>query len=247
MSQNKDSQRANPPPGGPAGDPFETLHKISAASAEVMSAWGETWGAMMKNRGAPISEALTKTFAAPAPWPTTLVPILDEIRSALKLPTFSDMPGRDLFALPSPAPMLGLLQVSQEYAAIGMPIWIKTCERFLAEAKKRQDAADGNNVDSGELLDVWNNVLDVTLMEFNRSGEFARAQQGLLQAAAQQRRELGSAVEKLANMAGMPTRTEMTEVYRRLHSLNREIHALRKEVRALRRKPSDAVGAGDAA
>ena len=129
------------------------------------------------------------------------------------------------------------MQVSQEYATISVPIWIKTCERFLAEAKKRQETANGKSLDAGALLDVWNNVLDLTLMEFNRSGEFARAQQWLLHAASEQRRELGGAVEKLAKLVDMPTRTEMTDVYRRLHDLNREVHALRKEVRELRRKP----------
>ena len=153
-----------------------------------MSAWAEAWSAMVTNRAAPVGEAIMKTFAAPSAaqtaWPTALVPILEEMRSALKLPSFSDLPGRDLFKLPSPAPLFGLIQVAQEYAAISVPIWIKACERFLAEAKKRQEAAKGKAPDAGELLDVWNNVLDLTLMEFNRSGEFARAQQLLLRAAA---------------------------------------------------------------
>ena len=203
----------------------------------MMSAWSEAWGAMLMNRGAPIGEAMMKSFSTPAAWPTALVPILDEIRSALKLPTFSDMPGRDLFTLPSAAPLIGLIQVSQEYAAISVPMWIKTCERFLAEVKKRQETANGNSLDAGALIDVWNNVLDLTLMEFNRSGEFAKAQQWLLHAASEQRRELGGAVEKLAKLVDMPTRTEMTDVYRRLHDLTREVHALRKELRELRRKP----------
>jgi hypothetical protein len=84
---------------------------------------------------------------------------------------------------------------------------------------------------------VWNNVLDVTLMEFNRSGEFARAEQWLLRAASAQRRELSGAVEKLAKLVDLPSRTELTDVYRRLHDLTREVHALRKEVRELRGKP----------
>lgn len=202
-----------------------------------MSAWAEAWSAMMTNRAAPVGEAIMKTFAAPSAaqtaWPTALVPILEEMRSALKLPSFSDLPGRDLFKLPSPAPLFGLIQVAQEYAAISVPIWIKACERFLAEAKKRQEAAKGKAPDAGELLDVWNNVLDLTLMEFNRSGEFARAQQLLLRAAADHRRELGGAFEKLSKAVDMPTRTEMTDVYRRLHDLTREVHSLRREIRAM--------------
>jgi hypothetical protein len=224
-------------------DPFDIVRQFGAASTDMMSAWTGAWSAMLQNRGAPVGEALMKSFAVPTAWPTALVPVLDEIRSALKLPAFSDFPGRDMFALPSPAPLLGLMQVSQEFAKISVPIWIKTCERFLAEAKKRERAENGKGADAGSLLDVWNNVLDLTLMEFNRSGEFAKAQQWLLHAASEQRRELGGAVEKLAKMVDMPTRTEMTDVYRRLHDLNREVHTLRKELRELRRKPEHSVEA----
>jgi hypothetical protein len=235
MSDDQSSQTA-PPQGHEGGaEPFAAMRQLSAASVDVMSAWTEAWGAILSSRGASVGEAMMKSVAAPASWPTALVPILDEIRSALKLPTFSDLPGRDLFTLPSPAPLLGLIQVAQEYAQISVPIWIKAMERFIAEAKKRQDA--NGKADAGELMDVWNNVLDLTMMEFNRSGEFARAQQKLLHAAAAQRREFGGAVEKLAKAVDMPTRTEMTDVYRRLHELNREVHSLRKEIRAAQREP----------
>jgi hypothetical protein len=243
LSKDKHSESPSPWKFEFGADPFGAMRQLSSASADVMSAWTDAWGAMLQNRGAPVGEALMKSLAVPTAWPTTLVPVLDEIRSALKLPAFSDFPGRDMFALPSPAPLLGLMQVSQEFAKISVPIWIKTCERFLAEAKKREQAENGKGADAGSLLDVWNNVLDLTLMEFNRSGEFAKAQQWLLHAASEQRRELGGAVEKLAKMVDMPTRTEMTDVYRRLHDLNREVHTLRKELRELRRKPEHSVEA----
>jgi Poly(R)-hydroxyalkanoic acid synthase subunit (PHA_synth_III_E) len=240
LRQDLSSQTASAQDHGPGTDPLDVMRQLGSASADLVSAWTQAWGAVLTNRSAPIGEVIMKTFATPAAWPTALAPILDEIRSALKLPTFSDMPGRDLFKLPSPAPLLGLIQVSQEYAAISVPIWIKACERFLAEAKQRQEA-NGKAPDAGDLLDIWNNVLDLTLMEFNRSDEFARAQKWLLHAAAEQRRELGGAVEKLTKAVDMPTRTEMTDVYRRLHDLTREVHALRRELGALRREPKAAA------
>jgi hypothetical protein len=235
LSDSRSSQTALPQENQSGAEPFAAMRQLSAASVDVISAWTEAWGAILTNRSASVGEAMMKSVTAPAPWPAVLVPILDEIRSALKLPTFSDLPGRDLFTLPSPAPLLALIQVAQEYAQISVPIWIKAMERFLVEAKKRQDA--GGKADAGELMDVWNNVLDLTMMEFNRSGEFARAQQMLLHAASAQRRELGGAVEKLAKALDMPTRTEMTDVYRRLHELNREVHSLRRELRGAQREP----------
>jgi hypothetical protein len=234
LNHDRSSQTAAPQNRESGSEPFEVMRQLGSASVDVMSAWTDAWGAVLANRGAPVGEAMLKTLANPTAWPTALTPILEEIRAALKLPTFSDMPTRDLFKLPSPAPLFELMHVSQEYASISVPIWTKACERFLAEVKKRQEPDSGKAPGAGDLLDIWNNVLDLTLMEFNRSGEFAKAQQLLLHTAAQQRRELGGTFERFAKAVDMPTRTEMTDVYQRLHDLTREVHSLRQEIRTLR-------------
>jgi hypothetical protein len=155
------------------------------------------------------------------------------------------MPGLDLSLLPSPAPLLGLMQVSQEYAAISVPIWIRACERFQAEVAARKGGGEDSD-GAGDLIDVWNNVLDRTLMEFNRSGEFAKAQQRLLHAAVRHRQELRGAFEKAAKAVDLPTRTEINDVYLRLHDLTREVHALRRELRELRKGAAAKPAAGKA-
>ena len=76
-------------------------------------------------------------------------------------------------------------------------------------------------------MELWNAVLDHTLMEFNRSSEFADIQQRYLRAATRQRLETRRYFEMLAKMADSPTRTEMDDVYRRLHELRRDVAALR--------------------
>jgi Poly(R)-hydroxyalkanoic acid synthase subunit (PHA_synth_III_E) len=243
LSHDRSSRAASPEGEDRSSNPFDVMRQLSSASADVWSAWTDTWTGVLANRGAPVSEVMLKTMANPTAWPTALVPILDEIRTAMKLPTFADFPGGDLFRLPSLAPLIGLLQVSQNYAAISLPIWIKACERFVAEVKDRKHANGEGTPSAGEVMDVWNNVLDRTLMEFNRSGEFAAAQQQLLHAAAQHRRELSGAFEKAARAVNMPTRTEMTDTYRRLHDLTREVHALRQEIREMRRSSKAATSA----
>ena len=105
-------------------------------------------------------------------------------------------------------------------------------------------------------MDLWNNVLDRTLMEFNRSADFAKVQQRFLHAAMRQRRAVRTTFERAAKAVDLPTRTEMTDVYQRLHDLTREVHGLRREVRALRETQAapaqkaparDSKGAPDAA
>ena len=148
MSQDRSAQPASPK----GHEAFDVLGLLGSASADVVSAWTEAWNAMLTNRGAPVGEAVMKSIAAPAAWPTALASVLDEIQSAFKLPTFCDLPGRDLFKLPSLAPLLGLIQVSQEYATISVPIWVKASERFLAEAKK---ATGGRREDPGLPESYW--------------------------------------------------------------------------------------------
>jgi hypothetical protein len=78
-------------------------------------------------------------------------------------------------------------------------------------------------------------------MEFNRSGEFAQMQRQLVRAAAQCRLALRKIGEQSASAFDMPTRQEMTDVYRRMHDMRREMHTLRQEVRALREGLSPAA------
>jgi len=172
-------------------------------------------------------------FANPAAWPESVAPLLNEIRDALALPRFADLPSLDGSSLPSAGPAVDLMLVAQQYLSAIMPVWVKACESFQAEVLARR--AKGEVVDSaGEGMDIWNNVLDQTLMEFNRSGDFAKVQQRLLQASMRQKQEMRRAVEMAAEAVDMPTRTEMSDVYRRLHDLLREVHSLRREVHALR-------------
>jgi hypothetical protein len=217
-------------------NPLEGLLRQFAApwtaSLDVMSAWGETWRSMLEQRGVPATETMLKTLN-PAAWPGSITPLIDELEDVFALPHFADLPRLDGSALPSPGPMVELMMVAQQYLAAAAPVWVQACQRFQAEAAERR--AQGEKFDSaGAAMDLWNNVLDRTLMEFNRSADFAKVQQRFLHAAMRQRREVRKTAERAAKAVDLPTRTEMTDVYQRLHDLTREVYGLRREVRALR-------------
>ena len=217
-------------------NPLEGLLRQFAApwtaSLDVMSAWGETWRSMREQRGAPATAAMLKTLN-PAAWPEGIGPLIDELENVFALPHFADLPRLDGSALPSPGPLVEMMMVAQQYLLAAAPVWVQACQRFQAEVAERR--ARGDTLDSaGAAMDLWNNVLDRTLMEFNRSADFAKVQQRFLQAAMRQRRAVRTTFERAAKGVDLPTRTEMTDVYQRLHDLLREVHGLRREVRALR-------------
>jgi hypothetical protein len=202
-------------------------------SLGIWSAWADTWQSMLQKRGGPAAEAMLKTLYNPAAWSDGVAPLVDELQDVLALPHFADLPRLDASALPSPGPMVELMLVAQQYLAAAAPVWVQACQRFQAEVAERR--GQGEKLDSaGAAMDLWNNVLDRTLMEFNRSSDFAKVQQRFLHAAMRQRREVRKTFERAAKAVDLPTRTEMNDVYQRLHDLVREVHSLRREVRALR-------------
>jgi polyhydroxyalkanoate synthase subunit PhaE len=248
VSTGSDPKGASTASGDNAANPLEGLLRQAAgpwaASLGALSAWGEAWRSMLEQRGAPATAAMLKALN-PASWPDGFGPLLDEIQNVFALPHFADLPRLDGSALPSPRPMVELMLVAQQYILEAAPVWAQACQRFQEEAAERR--ARGEAIDSaGEAMDLWNNVLDRTLMEFNRSAGFAKVQQRFLHAAMRQRREVRKTVESAAKAVDLPTRTELNDVYQRLHDLTREVHGLRREVRALRNARESAQGASGA-
>jgi hypothetical protein len=142
------------------------------------------------------------------------------------LPQFADLPDLRDKGVPTFEPAMELIAIAQQYVRVGIPIWVEACKRFEKEvAQQKEKGQSGDS--AGDALELWNTVLDRTLMEFNRSSEFADLQQRYLRAATRQRLETRRYFEMLAKMADSPTRTEMDDVYRRLHELRRDVAALR--------------------
>jgi hypothetical protein len=226
---------------------LEELTQPFTASLGLWSAWAEAWGSLLAKRGAPATKAVVERLAGFDPIAAqALVPsfteMFDELRSVLELPVFADLPALDGGRLPSAAPILELAAVAQQYLTAIATIWPRLMQRYQAELDELR--RQGVVLDSaGRAMDLWNNVLDRTLMEFNRSMDFATLQQRFLRAMMRQRREMRDLTERAAKSLELPTRSEMDETYRRLHDLTREVDALRREVRALRKERAAARGA----
>jgi hypothetical protein len=224
---------AGPSEGNLAAPLLELLNQSWTASLGMWSAWANTWQSLVTSRGVPAGQAMLDQFANPATWPRGLSSLIEELENIFALPRFADLPGLDAGALPSLAPAAELMAVAQEYLLAIAPVWAQICQRFQAEvAERRQRGEPMDN--AGRAMDLWNNTLDQTLMEFNRSADFARLQQRFLHAAMRQRQEVRKLAERAAQAVDLPTRTEIDDVYRRVHDLTREVHGLRRELRALR-------------
>jgi hypothetical protein len=213
----------------------EQMSQSWTASYNMWSALASSWQSILKNRGIPAAHAVLTQMANPGSWPEGFAPLVDELGRILALPQFSDLPALDHNALPSLGPAAELMSVVNQFMMTAVPVWARACQHFQAKVAERR-RADPHALDSaGDALDIWNNVLDQTLMEFNRSSEFAKLQQRFLRAAMGQRQEMRKLGERIAQTVDLPRRTELDDVYRRLHDLLREVHDLRRELRALQR------------
>jgi len=233
---------AGPDDANPAALMLEQMNQSWKASLGMWSAWADTWRSVAENRAAPAAKAMMGGFSNPASWPGGFGPLMKELEDILGLPQFADLPGLEPGALPSLAPAMELMAVAQQYLLAAAPVWAKVCQRFQAEVAERRGRGEAMD-SSGAAMDLWNTVLDRTLMEFNRSAEFGAVQQRFLHAVTQQRIEVRKLAERAAQAVDLPTRTEMDDVYRRVHDLTREIHGLRRELRALKQDRAEGVKA----
>jgi Poly(R)-hydroxyalkanoic acid synthase subunit (PHA_synth_III_E) len=214
----------------------QTLELWNAAIG-MWNAWAQAADVVSRERGLAMGRSLGRLFA-PELWKSgEFGPLLEELRQTMSLPQLADVPSENLFAIDTFAATVEVIGLLQRYMSISLPLWLSASRQFQAEIAARDK--QGNGVKSpGEALDLWNSIVDRTLMEFNRSGEFARIQQRMLRASTQYRLELRKIGERGARLFDVPTRTEMTDVYRRLRDMQREVQKLRRELSTLRQGKS---------
>ena len=122
------------------------------------------------------------------------------------------------------------------YRAVVQQAWNRAFERFaraIADPK-------GAPIKSGrELLDLWIQISNETLLEMHRSEAFLETQRRMARSSADYRLQEREIAEAFCEAHHIPTRTEMDEV-------QREVIALRRELRALKRMSSAAPTAATA-
>jgi hypothetical protein len=150
--------------------------KLSNALIDMWSAWARAADVVSRERGLAVGKSLGRLFTLEVWKAGEFGPLLEELRQTLSLPQLADVPNLNLSAIDTLATTVDLIGLLQQYMSISLPLWLSATRQFQAEITAR--AKQGNGVKSpGEALDLWNGIVDRALMEFNRSGEFAKIQQ----------------------------------------------------------------------
>jgi hypothetical protein len=207
-------------------DPFGDITETWKGAMAPWLAWFGAAESATRSQATKVGAAAALVLTRPDKMLESMSSLSGGLRELAGLPQFADLPDLRDKGVPTFEPALELIAIAQQYVRVGIPIWVEACKRFEKEVAQQQEK--GQSADSaGDALELWNTVLDRTLMEFNRSSEFADLQQRYLRAGIRQRLETRRYFEMLAKMADSPTRAEMDDVYRRLHELRRDVAALR--------------------
>jgi class III poly(R)-hydroxyalkanoic acid synthase PhaE subunit len=139
-------------------------------------------------------------------------------------------------------------------------LMLKSSQRSFAifESKLGEHDEPGRQIDSMRALyDLWVDAAEEAYAEIALSEEFREVYGNVVNSQMRVRQAIQQEVERMSTDFGMPTRTELNSVHKRLHELRREmrngrspesareIDELRAEVRELKRamieRPSDAA------
>lgn len=216
----------------PGFDPLQMgrdFTALGAASAQMVTAWSRAWQTMLEERTEPAVRAMLDPLA----WLGQADPqAASALHRALDMPKFADLFSFDPESL---EPAVELAQISQAYGQAAARVWSDVCRRFQERLADPETRPGG----PGEALDLWNAVVDETLMAFNRSETFAELQRRFVRAAMRFRLERRKLVERAAEHYDLPTRTEVDALASRVHALERENRALRRQLGATPRRRGD--------
>jgi poly[(R)-3-hydroxyalkanoate] polymerase subunit PhaE len=179
-----------------------------------------------------------------------LEPAIAETRAMLELPAFGYLREHQEHYQRMALAMLDYQRETNRYNALIARASRRAFELF--EDRLAERAEPGRQVDSVRALyDLWVDAAEGAYAEIALSAEFREVYGAMVNAQMRVRQHVQREVERVATDLGMPTRTEIDSMGKRLHDLRRDarsgteaLDAMRVEVAALRAEVEMLKGGG---
>lgn len=203
--------------------------------------WAETlqrWTSVAQQALPGVSvDGMLKAMFDPSQWPELALSPLDRaIEHLVEGPSYATLWTLDRKLLKAQKLRLEWSRDLATYQLVLHSAWSEALQRFFREIN-----GEGEPIRTWrELIDVWIDVANVTLVEAHRTPEFLDAQRRLTRSSTECRLQEREIAEDWCEMHHIPTRTEVDD-------LARTVHELRRELRALSRQPDVHSGAPEAA
>jgi polyhydroxyalkanoate synthase subunit PhaE len=129
---------------------------------------------------------------------------------------------------------MALRRRSLEHNTVMLDAWMRAAGTFAKRLNAMADTSE--KVESPrELVTLWVETANDTLLETQRSEAFLNSQREVLKASTDLRLAQQDVAEFYSEMFGYPTRAEVDDVHKTVTELRRELRALQREVRQARR------------
>jgi len=152
---------------------------------------------------------------------------------------FGAAQGADLWrderdALTASPQWLAYTAALERYRAVMGAAWLSAFKRF-AEGLAQDHGPEGHDPGDGfpdwETIQAhWQKAAGAELAAAQRAEDFLAAQRDLIRARLDCSALLRGRIERIAEMLGLPTRTELDDLHQTVHGLKRELRALRERL-----------------
>jgi class III poly(R)-hydroxyalkanoic acid synthase PhaE subunit len=125
---------------------------------------------------------------------------------------------------------VALRRRSLEHNTVMLEAWMRAAGAFARQLGDMADA--GARIESPrEILTLWVETANDTMLETQRSEAFLRTQREVLKASTELRLAQKEVAEFYSEMFGYPTRAELDDVHKTVTELRRELRALKRQAR----------------
>lgn len=166
----------------------------------------------------------------------------EAIRSMTEGPRFADVGSIERDMAQVMELYLAVQTAARSYEGIVAQAWVEVNQSFATEVSKRF-TSDQGLMQAKDALKVWLDIANETLMRTHRLPAFLEAQRKLLRAGMDFLLAERKLVEQLVEPAGLPTRSELDELHKTVHTLKRRVRTLERDQAATGRSSSRQVAA----
>jgi poly[(R)-3-hydroxyalkanoate] polymerase subunit PhaE len=207
-----------------ASAPPPSLESMFGAAQAMWTESLQRWTSVAEKALPGISvDGLLKVMFDPSQWPELASSPLDRaIEHLVEGPSYATLWTLDRKLLKAQKLRLEWSRDLAAYQLVLHSAWSEALQRFFTEIHR-----EGEPIRTWrELIDVWIDVANATLVEAHRKPEFLEAQRRLTRSSTECRLQEREIAESWCEMHHIPTRTEIDDLARTVHELRRELRAL---------------------
>ena len=217
-----------PSPFAMQGEPPPGTEVMSELLQRSMEEWSTLSKDAWKKNGGFDADAMKKLFD-PAEWKRAGSHFDMGLEKLTEGPTYATLWDLDKKMLNTQKLWVERARDVEHYWEVIQGAWNRALERFMAAVNDPK----GVPLQSGrQMLDLWLETANKSLVEMHRSKEFLEAQRRMTRSSTEYRLAEREIAEAFCEMHHIPTRTEMDEVQRTVTELRRELRTLKREGRA---------------